>query len=58
MIFLVNILFAILAFFVVRYIGASIAPEGPDKVKVLTVIALIVAIVVYFANFATQIGVK
>lgn len=32
-----------------------VIPDGQDAGKVVTVIAVIVAIVVYFANFAIQI---
>lgn len=53
--FLLNILFAVLAFFVVRYVGLMIAPEGADVPKVVTVIAVIVAIVVFFADFGDKV---
>lgn len=53
--FLLNLLLAFLAYFVVRWIGASVAPDGQDKDKIVTVVAVIVAIVVFFADLATQI---
>lgn len=53
---LLNLLFAFLAFFVVRYIGGMVAPEGQDKDKIVTVVAVIVAIVVFFANLAASIA--
>lgn len=52
---LVNILFAILAFFVVRWLGSLVMPNGQDKGNVINVIAVIVAIVVFLTNFASQI---
>ena len=53
--FLINLLLAFLAFFVVRYIGGMVTPEGQDKDKIITIVAIIAAIVVFFANFAVQI---
>lgn len=55
MILLLNLLFAFLAFFVTRYVGNMVAPEGSDKDKIITVIAVIVAIVVFFANLGAQV---
>jgi hypothetical protein len=55
---LLNLLFAFLAFFIVRYIGGMVAPEGQDKDKIITIVALVVGIVVFFANFAVQLNVK
>lgn len=55
MILLLNLLFAFLAFFVVRYLGNMVAPEGQDKDKIVTVVAVIVAIIVFLANFAAQV---
>lgn len=52
---LVNLLLAFLAFFVTRYIGNMVAPEGADKDKIITIVALLVGVVVFFANFAAQI---
>ena len=53
--FLVNLLFAVLAFFVVRYIGNMVAPEGSDKDKIVTIIAVIVAVVVFLANYGARV---
>lgn len=55
MIFLLNLLFALLAFFVVRYIGSMITPEGQDRTQIITIIAIIVAVVTFFANLAAQV---
>lgn len=52
---LINLLLAFLGFFITRYIGNMVAPEGQDKDKIVTIVALIVGIVVFFANFAAQI---
>lgn len=52
MLILINILFGILAFFVTRYIGAMVAPEGQDRDKIVTIIAIIVGVLVFFANLA------
>lgn len=52
---LVNALFALLAFFGVRWIGSMVAPEGKDSGKAITVIAIIVAIIVFVANFAKEV---
>lgn len=52
---LLNLLFAFLAFFIVRWLGSMVAPEGQDKEKAVTVVAVIIAIVVFFANFAVQV---
>lgn len=54
LIILVNLLFAFLAFFIVRYIGGMVTPEGQDKDKIVTVVAVIVAILVFFANIASR----
>lgn len=53
--FLVNLLFAFLAFFLIRYVGNMVAPDGQDKDKIVVVVAVIVAILVFFANFASQV---
>lgn len=53
--FLLNVLLAFLALFAVRYVGTKIMPEGEDKDKILWIIALIVAVVVFLLNFAEQI---
>ncbi len=52
--FLLNLLFAFLAFFIVRWVGGMVAPEGRDQDKVVTIVAVIVAILVFFANFAER----
>ena len=55
---LLNLLFAILAFLVVRYLGSLVVPDGKDKEKIVNVIAVIVGIVVFFANLAVQLKVR
>lgn len=52
---LVNLLLAFLAFFVVRYISSMVVPEGDDKDKIVNIVAIVVAILVFFANFAASI---
>lgn len=52
---IINLILAFLGFFVTRYIGNMIAPEGQDKDKIVTVVAVLVAIVVFFSNFAVRI---
>ena len=52
---LVNLLFAFLAFFVTRYIGNMVAPDGQDKDKIVTIVAILVAILVFVANLASRI---
>lgn len=52
--FLINIVLGLLAFFVVRYVASLIAPTGRDSDKIINIIALLVGIVVFFANFAAQ----
>lgn len=52
---LLNLLFAFLAFFVVRWVGSMVAPEGRDKEKIVTVCAVIVAIIVFLSNLAAQL---
>jgi hypothetical protein len=52
---LINLIIAFLGFFIVRYIGNMVAPEGQDKDKIITIVALVVGIVVFFANFAANI---
>lgn len=54
--FIVNLLFGLLAFFVVRYVAGLVLPEGNDKDKIVVVLAFIAAIVVFFANFAVNIN--
>ncbi len=54
---LINLLLAFLAFFVTRYIGNMVAPEGADRDKIITIVALVVGIVVFCANFAARITV-
>ena len=55
---LLNLLFAVLAFFAVRYIGGMVAPEGNDKDKIVTVIAVVVGILVFFANLASEVTIR
>jgi hypothetical protein len=55
---ILNILFALLAFFAVKYIGGMVAPEGQDRDRIIVIIAIIVAVLVFFANLASQIGIK
>lgn len=54
--FLLNLLFALLGFFIARYLLLMVLPEGADKDKIATIIAIVVAVVVFFANFATNIA--
>jgi ABC-type Na+ efflux pump permease subunit len=54
---LLNLLFALLVFFLVRYIGGMVAPEGNDKDKLVTVVAVMLAVAVFLLNFASQSGV-
>lgn len=49
LILFVNLLLAFLAFFVTRWIGSMVAPEGQDKDKVVTVVAVVVAILVFLS---------
>lgn len=51
MVFIVNILFAIVAFFVVRWLCDQVVAPGPIGVC----LGVIAAIAVYFANLASQI---
>lgn len=53
--FLLNVLFAVLAFFVTRWVGAQIAPEGQDTPKIVVIIAIIVAVLVFFADLASKV---
>lgn len=55
---LLNLLFAVLAFFAVRYIGGMVAPEGNDKDKIVTVIAVVAGILVFFANLASEVTIR
>jgi uncharacterized membrane protein YhaH (DUF805 family) len=52
---IINLILAFLAFFVTRYVGNMVAPEGQDKDKIVTIVALLLAIVTFFANFAVRI---
>jgi hypothetical protein len=52
---LLNLLFAFLAFFIVRYIGTMVVPDGADKDKIVNIVGLLVGVVVFFANFAAQL---
>lgn len=52
---LINLLLAFLGFFITRYIGNMVAPEGQDKDKIVTIVAILVAVVVFFANFAARL---
>lgn len=52
---LLNLLFAFLAFFVTRYLGGLVTPEGQDRGQIITVVAVIVAVIVFFANFAEKV---
>lgn len=54
---LINLLIAFLAFFIVRYLAAMVTPEGQDRDKIITIVAILVAVVVFFANFAARISV-
>jgi len=50
--FFVNLIIAALAFFLVRYLLSLIVPEGKDKDKIVNIVALLTAIVVFFSNLA------
>lgn len=52
---LLNILFGLLAFFLTRLIGSMVVPEGRDAGQAVTIVAIIVGIIVFFANFAAQV---
>lgn len=52
---ILNLLIALLAFFLVRYVASLVMPEGRDTDRLVTVIAVIAAILVFFANFASRI---
>ena len=52
---LLNLLFAFLAFFIVRYIGSMVVPNGADKDKIVNIVGILAGLVVFFANFATQL---
>lgn len=52
---IINLLLGFLAFFVTRYIGSLVAPDGADKDKIINIIGIIVGVIVFFANFAAQI---
>lgn len=52
---LLNLLFAFLAFFIVRYVASLVVPEGKDKEKIINIVAIIIAIVVFFLNLATSL---
>lgn len=52
---LINLLVAFLVFFIVRYIGTMVAPEGQDKDKIVTIVALICAVLVYLSGPAASI---
>lgn len=59
--FFLNLLFALLAFFLVRWLATLVFPEdnaNGDRLKIVNIVALLVAIVVFFANFASQIITK
>lgn len=52
---LVNLLLAFGTFFAVRWLGSMIAPEGQDRDKLVTVVAVIIAVIVFFADLAEQL---
>lgn len=54
--FLLNLLFALLGFFGARYLLMMVLPEGSDKEKIATIVAIVVAIIVFFANFASGVS--
>lgn len=54
---LINLLFAFLGFFLTRWIGSMVVPEGQDRDRVVTIVAILVAIIVFFANFAARLSV-
>lgn len=53
--FLLNLLFGFLAFFVVRWVGSMVIPDGQDSGRIVTVVAVIVGIIVFLADFAVQV---
>ena len=52
---LINLLLAFLAFFVIRWAASLVTPEAQDKDRIVNIVALIVGVVVFFANFAHYI---
>lgn len=54
---ILNLLFALLAFFIVRYLASLVVPEGNDRSKIINIVAILVAVVVFFANFAASLSV-
>ena len=52
---LINLIFAFLAFFIVRYVGSLVVPEGADRDKIINIVGILAGIVVFFANFAAQL---
>lgn len=60
--FVLNLLFAALAFFIARWLLTLITPDSPtrpsDREKAITIGSLIVAVVIFFLNFAASIIVR
>lgn len=53
---LLNLLFAALAFFIGRWLLGLILPDDMrDKEKVTTIVGVILAVIVFFLNFAASI---
>lgn len=53
--FLVNVLLGLLAFFLTRYIALMVVPEGQDRDKIVTIVAILVGVVVFLADFAARL---
>lgn len=52
---ILNLLIAFGMFFVVRYVGSLVVPEGQDRDRIINVIAVIIGVLVFFANWAATI---
>lgn len=56
---LLNLLFAVLAFLIVRYVASLVMPTEPkrpqDRETIINIVALIAAVVVFFLNFAARL---
>lgn len=58
---IINLLLAILAFVVARYVGlllTSSTPPNPERSRVIEIVAILIAVLVFFANFAATIRFK
>lgn len=52
---LINLLFAFLAFFATRYVATLVMPSSQDRQNIINVVAVLVAILVFFANLAVRV---